>query len=147
MNISIPVNIAWEMASIEVVGGHQQYITAEYMFAGLTKLQDYLDPEIYNQDVLGDEVIQAILEEIRTLIFAIEQLGIDVRQTRRMIRVMFGNGDYTHQPGGTIHRTDNVRDAFTMAEQFANDNGEKGIGVHRLVQALLQVPGADFAAF
>ena len=119
MNISIPLNIAWQIAAWEASAASFNFIEPELIVVGILSLEKV---ESGNpQDLkLSSLQWQHIKIEYSALCEAFHPFKLNVTSLRRTLRQAFGTGD-SKQKDEVIHRSDACKKFFEEAEVDSDD--------------------------
>lgn len=137
-SLSLGVHISFELATYETLAMRHEFILPEFMFAGITKLQDLMTEEFLVE--LDASVRDAFRNEVQAVLQALEGMGIDVRKARRTTRALMGDGRHMRDPADILHRTPELRAAFKKANTMAEEAGYQFVGINHLLIAVLEIP-------
>jgi ATP-dependent Clp protease ATP-binding subunit ClpC len=138
VSLSLGVHISFELATYETLAMRHEFILPEFIFAGITKLQDLITEEFLVE--LDTSVRNSFRNEVQVVLQALEEVGVDVRKARRTTRVLVGDGRYKRQSSDILHRTPELREAFQKASTMAEEAGYDLVGVNHLLIAVLEIP-------
>jgi len=139
---SIGVAVSHQLAIAETARSHYEFISPDHLFCGITKLQDFVAPDLLRQIGLPRDIIGPYLAEVKHLLNLLKQFNLDPRQARHILREQIGDGGF-HRPeqDRAFHRSPESRAAFERAEQIAEEEGADVVAVQHLLAALLEIKG------
>lgn len=115
------VDLAWQLACTETVGGGQQFIEPEHFLEALTKLPQLCGDE-GAEFLRGAGVELATGEPEMTLTAGVlSDNGVDPDALRHQLRKRLGKGDHAFANGETVHRSERSRTVFSRARDMAQD--------------------------
>ncbi len=132
-NLSVGVNLVWQIAAEEAAAAKHQYIEKEHIFIGICSLEKvlrYLEPPT-------PDVKQAFLAERKVIENILSVFELDSTKLRRQVRERLGEGNYEHTER-VIHRSELCKNVFKRADELAAA-GE--ISCLHLLAAILEDPG------
>ena len=122
MNISIPLNIAWQIAAWEASAASFQFIEPELIVVGILSLEKV---EAGNpQDLkLSPSQWKQVKIEYSSLRAAFHPFSLNVTTLRRTLRQALGTGD-SNQKDEIIHRSEACKKIYQEAEVLAGTANE-----------------------
>jgi ATP-dependent Clp protease ATP-binding subunit ClpC len=133
--------------AVETDNVNQPDISPDLAIAGITKLEDYLSPDILRQIRLPAEAIPLFMSETAQLLMVFKQFGINPRDFRHDLREKIGDGGVIRAEPEKISRTQPVRDAFDRAITLAGEANLPVVMIQHLLVALLDIPDTHSRAW
>jgi hypothetical protein len=132
------IEIVMNLAARESSFAEFPQIETEHLFIALLKFAE-LNADV-GKNQLGDPGLESLLEaEIMGVKGIVEALGADEAQLRRIIRQRMGKGGVPFR-GGTIHRSQTAKEAFSRARDIAEKQGDNSMSAAHLLLAIVQRP-------
>ena len=136
-DLSIGVNISWQIAAQEAVAANLQFIEKEHIFIGMCSLDKVL---ILSQEKTGlkPEDRKALEFEHYALEYLFRGFELNLTQIRRHLRKRLGKGNYK-KTEKVVHRSDACKKIFNLASELPAPASV--ITCLHLLVAILEEPG------
>jgi ATP-dependent Clp protease ATP-binding subunit ClpC len=138
MNLSIAVNLAWQVACTETARARKQLIDPEHLLAALTKLKQLCSDDLLAAARAEGEHPVTLRAEMGLVADVLTDLGVDPNAFRQELRVRVGVGTYQHQKDETVHRSDRSRRIFQRANALAQKAQSAAVNTGFLFLAILE---------
>ncbi|MBI2438171.1 MAG: ATP-dependent Clp protease ATP-binding subunit [Lentisphaerae bacterium] len=113
------VDLLWRMAVQEAAASRHEFVEPEHFFEAITKGKDFTGKKTLNELRERGIDVDVLSNELRVVPKALEQVGINLSEIRRLTRTLLGSGDHDHAPGLVFHRSDCTRKLFDEAAKVA----------------------------
>ena len=138
MNLSIAVNLAWQVACAEAARARKQLIDPEHFLEALTKLKQLCGDDLLAAARAEGEHPDTLRAEMELVADVLADLGIDPNAFRQELRVRVGVGTYQHQKDETVHRSDRSRRSFQRADALAQQAQPAAVNTGCFFLAILE---------
>jgi ATP-dependent Clp protease ATP-binding subunit ClpC len=138
MNLSVAVNLAWQVACAETAGARKQLIDPEHFLAALTKLKQLCRDDLSAAARAEGADPATLRAEMELVADVLADLGVDPNAFRHELRARVGVGTYQHQKDETVHRSDRSRRIFQRAAALAQEAQSAAVNTGCLFLAILE---------
>jgi ATP-dependent Clp protease ATP-binding subunit ClpC len=149
MHLSPVTELTWQLACVETIASKNECIEPEHFLAALTKLRQFCSVEALEAvDAAGMDLL-AFRPEMELVASVLEGAAIEPDGFRHALRDRLGRGDYEHERGATVHRSDRSRNLFSEAERIAREMYSRMLEAGHLFLAILadkDAPGCRLLA-
>jgi ATP-dependent Clp protease ATP-binding subunit ClpC len=121
-NISIGLDFAWQIATLEAVHSSHRFIEPEHLFIGICKLGNLRQIDAWGEFQLPNNLTEALKAEAEAVTALFEKFKIDHVQFYRDVRQRKGPGNFERSERASISRSPASKAAFTRAAELAADS-------------------------
>jgi ATP-dependent Clp protease ATP-binding subunit ClpC len=140
-NVSIGLNIAWQIAAVEASGALHEYLKKEHMLIGICSLEKASLPG--SKQNFTYDVLRAMETEGDAIKNVLSSFELSSQELRREIRKRVGEGS-SKNAGPVMHRDFECKQVFARAESMSGASGD--ITCLHFLAALMDTPGSIIAA-
>jgi len=139
MKVSASIELVWQLACREAIGGHHEAIEPEHFCMALLKLAELPAEQIGRFSPNGVHVANELIRDAEGLRHVIGSAGFSSTEVRRQLRKALGKGGAAYD-GGEMHRSDDSRALFDDAARLADEAGSEALTPEYLFAALIMKP-------
>ena len=121
-NISIGLDFAWQIATVEAVHGRHQFIEPEHLLIGVCKVASLAQVDDWRELQLPKNLTEALKAEAEAVAGVFDKFQLDHVALYREVRQRKGRGNAEHNQGKSISRSPASKAVFTRAAELAADS-------------------------
>jgi len=133
-NLSIGVNLAWQIAAGEAADKQTEFIEKEHILIGIFSLEKIFTAEGIKEKIGGD--LKAFEIEYFALEDTIKSVGLNMTDLRRGLRNKVSRGNFAPREN-VIHRSNDCKGYFERAQEL----GKGHVNLLTFLIAILERPG------
>jgi ATP-dependent Clp protease ATP-binding subunit ClpC len=146
-DISPGVDWVWKIAAIEAISQRHEFIDPEHLLIGVCKLGNFAEGVDWSQVRMPPDQVDFLRTEVRSVVSLFKQCKIDRVSFYRAVRKKKGSGQFDHQKGGPVHRSQKSRELFSRAAELADAAKHSVISTRFLLSALLETADQEMQVF
>lgn len=135
MNISVSVDLIWNIAAQETIVANYKEIEPEHIFIALLKFAE-LPLEKLNTIGIDTSAIMQLTKEVDAVRKILIEREIESTLVRRQVRARLGQGNHPFR-GGPVHRSQVSRNMFDKAVRLAEEQAEETLSANHLLESFL----------
>jgi ATP-dependent Clp protease ATP-binding subunit ClpC len=121
-NISIGLDFAWRVATVETVHGRHEFIEPEHLFIGICKVANLTQVDDWRELELPKGRTEALKNEAEAVASLFGTFQLDHVGLYRVVRQRKGRGDFEHNERESISRSPASKSVFIRAAELAADS-------------------------
>jgi ATP-dependent Clp protease ATP-binding subunit ClpC len=137
--LSVPANLAWQLAAQEAAAAQFEFIEPEHILIGVCSLEKLI--ALADETQLDPAARQMLIAEKDAIDDTLRKLELDAMQLRRNVRSELGQGN-SKRSERIVHRSPACKQVFELAGVLAEPTDEPGqeVSCNHLLTTILERP-------